>query len=87
MAGADSFQCNSCVCLGDPPEAEAAPAAGVVVVNPLEMGLPQLSTTAALLLSESRLFFHGDELAEAETLRRWWGFFEATAAGEAMSCG
>ena len=82
MAGPDSFQCNSCVCLGDLFSAGFA-----VVVNPLEMGLPQLSTTAALLLSESRLFFHGDELAEAETLRRWWGFFEATAAGEAMSCG
>ena len=64
----DSFQCSSCVCLGDPLEAVWA---GVVVVNPLDMGLPQLSTTEDRLLSESRLFFQGDELAEAETLRRW----------------
>ena len=62
-------------------------AADAVVVNPLEMGLPQLSTAEARLLSESRLFFQGDEWAEAETLRRWWGFLEAAAEGEAMSCG
>ena len=82
---ADSFQCSSCVCLGD----LFSPSG---LVNPLEMGLPpQLSTTEeeARLLSESRLFFQGDELAEAETLRRWWlGLFEAAAAedGEAMRC-
>ena len=68
----------------------------VVFILPyLEMGLPQLSTAVAAaalwLFSESRLFFHGDELADAEdTLRKWSGcFFEADDAEDGLesSCG
>ena len=59
------------------------------------MGLPQLSTATAApalwLLRESRLFFHGDEFADADTFRKCSGcFFEAADVedeGLERSCG